>query len=200
MLDRNERLRTFRANPGGFFLGVGGFFGAEQQGESGVESNALAGELGGRVAKSIAANGTQAVRQDMAQIAPGELHAGEGFAASGITVAAIFPGEGDREIGDCTDPFGELAFHPLCGIQRPALRARAVIAGMEGKVSFPTFFAGLDMPAHKHGATMGECPDGATPRPIQHGVFPQEVGQEAAQRRDHRSRSRNGRTIAEVRR
>ena len=79
----------------------------------------------------------------------------------------------------------EFALDPVCGILFATLRTRAVVAGMKRKVGGATFFAGVDMPAHRRRAAMSERPDGAPPCPIPHGMLPQEIGQKTAQRPNH---------------
>lgn len=93
-------------------------------------------------------------------------------------------GEGDHEVRSA-NALGEFALDPVCGILFATLRTRAVVAGMKRKVGGPAFFAGVDMPAHRRRATMGERPDGAPPCPIPQGMHPQEIGQKTAQRPNH---------------
>jgi hypothetical protein len=63
---------------------VGWLFGedgrrADEQGPTGVEDDALAFDLGGGMAEAVVADGPQAARQDVAQVAFDEPGAGDGF-------------------------------------------------------------------------------------------------------------------------
>ena len=93
-------------------------------------------------------------------------------------------GEGHHEVGSA-NALCEFALDPVRGILFAALRTRAVVAGMKRKVGGSAFFAGVDMPAHRRRAAVGERPDGATPCPIPYGMHPQEIRQKTAQRPDH---------------
>jgi len=92
--------------------------------------------------------------------------------------------ERDHEVRR-TDAFGQLTPDPIRRVRFAALRAGTVVAGMKGVVRGAARCAGMDMPAHCRSATMGERPDCTAPRPVHHGMFPQEVGQKTAQRPDH---------------
>ena len=83
--------------------------------------------------------------------------------------------EGDHEVRSA-NALVEFALDPLGGVLCAALWTRAMVAGMKRKVGSPTFFAGMDMPAHRRRATMGDRPDGAPPCPIPHRMHPQEIG------------------------
>lgn len=93
-------------------------------------------------------------------------------------------GEGNHKVGSA-NALGEFALDPVGGILFAALRTRAVVAGMKRKVGGSTFFAGVDMPAHRRRAAVSERLDGAMPCPIPHRMHPQEIRQKTAQRPDH---------------
>ena len=67
---------------------------------------------------------------------------------------------------------------------RSGERVGMTLSSIVGEVALPALGAGMDMPAHGRRAAMSKRPDGATPRPVPHGMFAQEVGQKAAQRPD----------------
>ena len=68
-----------------------------------MEGEALAQDFGRGMAVAVAADGAQADRQDMAQVAGNKLHARNGFGSLGITMGAVFPRKSDRRFADSQD-------------------------------------------------------------------------------------------------
>ena len=74
-----------------------------EQGDAGVEGDALLAFVGGGMEKAVATDGAQAARGDVAQVAGEELLGGEAEGALSVAAGAVGPGEGDRVLVEAGD-------------------------------------------------------------------------------------------------
>lgn len=74
----------------------------KEDGRAGKHTDAFAVANGGWVAVSVIANGAQAAGEDVTEIAPDELGAGDGLGFE-LVVGAVFPEEGDGPVGERND-------------------------------------------------------------------------------------------------
>jgi hypothetical protein len=72
----------------------------DEQRAAGVEGDAFAFGFGGGVAEAVVTDGSQAARQDVAEVAFDELGAFQRFDALGVAVGAVLPAEADMGVGD----------------------------------------------------------------------------------------------------
>ena len=98
----HERLHRSAAARAG--ICGGGFCGrvfqrSDKQRTAGVEGHFLAFGFGRRMTEAMIADRPQSAWQDMAQIAPNELFAGDGLGARLVVIGAVFPTEGDVGAG-----------------------------------------------------------------------------------------------------
>ena len=77
-------------------IGFAGRRRAEHEGHAGLERDPLAFGFGGRMAKSVVADGVHFAGQDVAQVSANELDAGEVRLFHAVAFVAVFPLEGHR--------------------------------------------------------------------------------------------------------
>jgi len=90
----------FAARTKGRGFGFWWVVGTQEECDASVESDAFPFGFSGRMAVSIAADGTHSDWQNVAQVAGSELHAGDCFLAFGVAARPVFPRKGHRAFGD----------------------------------------------------------------------------------------------------
>lgn len=104
MWDASDEHQVYFASRTGWD-GGGKRFGMwpKEDGRAGKDADAFAVANGSGMAKPVIADRAEAAREDMTEIAPDELSAGNGLGFE-LVVGAVLPKKGDGAFGDRNDP------------------------------------------------------------------------------------------------